>query len=183
MSATLLLWFINSKPMMFTFRGGCISNNFSGIRRVQLLIKRLLVKTQRIDAQQSAASAGEKKPSCWSRINCFKCCKPCCGRLRESCCCFSCCRKKPSTSTDSLQSDGPKEKDNSTPGTCTRIFCFCCLCCRKKPEDAAMEEKKRMSLTSQQSKEGWVSEHHQNFYNKFLITVVTTTQKLLFSHV
>lgn len=99
--------------------------------------------------QLEETSDGDKKPSCWSRINCFKCCKPFCSRMKDSCCCSSCCRKKNSMSTDSLQAEEPKEKENSSPGTCTRIFCFCCLCCRKKPNKEVSMGEKRPSMTSQ----------------------------------
>lgn len=110
----------------------------------QSISNRFLVKTQKKAALQKSSPNSEKKPSCWSRMNCFKCCKPCCSRLQQSCCCSSCCRKK---DLDSLQSE--EDKPNATPGTCTRFFCFCCLCCRKKPEEAMMEERKRPSMSSE----------------------------------
>lgn len=103
-----------------------------------------------MQAMEQETMPGDGKPSCWSRMNCFKCCKPCCSRMKDSCLCSSCCRKKTSMSTDELQGDHPREKENSSPGTCTRIFCFCCLCCRKKPNDEeATMEMKRPSMTSQ----------------------------------
>lgn len=86
------------------------------------------------------------KSSCWSRM---KCCKPCCSRMESSCLCSRCCRKKNDMSIDPLQAEGAKEKENSSPGTCTRIFCFCCLCCRKKPSEEMSMEVKRPSMTSQ----------------------------------
>lgn len=85
----------------------------------------------------------ETKPSCWSRLNCFKCCKPFCTKI---CCCSPCCRKKQEDSMMSLESP----KANETPSTCTRIFCFCCLCCRKPATEGS---EKRASMTSQQSQQ------------------------------
>lgn len=129
--------------------------------KFQSLTKRFPVQTQKKSSKHQASPDGEK-PSCWSRLNCFKCCKPCCSKV---CGCSSCCRKK-DTSTDSLQSDG-KVKDNETPGTCTRFFCFCCLCCRKKPEGEMMEDKKKMSMASQ--KQGlvfiWIEFSRKIFIN------------------
>jgi hypothetical protein len=74
--------------------------------------------------------------SCWSRF--FKNCSPCCASLS----CSSCCRPK---------DDSPRARDNDSPGTCTRIFCFCCLCCRGKPES---EQQQTLKRPSQQSHKG-----------------------------
>ena len=123
-----------------TFDEGCILNKF----------EYFLIHEQS-EAMQQEAMPGEKKPSCWSRMNCFKSCQPCCSRMKSSCSCSSCCKKKISMSTDALQAEEPKEKENSSPGTCTRIFCFCCLCCRKKPNEEVMMESKRSSMASQKN--------------------------------